>query len=68
LEVDVRRKIFDLCDNKKTVTQIAQAAFPGEPVEKSQPKVSYHLGILEESELVGYRDDKGNRYYYKKKE
>lgn len=65
LKLDVRKKIFDLCDNKRAVTQIAHEAFPGEAVEKSLPKVSYHLAILEEYGLVGYRDEKDVRYYYK---
>ena len=68
LELEIRKKIFDSCDNKKTVTQITQAIFPNEPLEKAIPKVSYHLAILEDYGLVGYRDDKGQRYYYKKKE
>lgn len=65
LELDIRKKIFDLCDSKRTVTQIAQESFPGGPTEKSQPKVSYHLAILEEYGLVAHRDEKGVRYYYK---
>ena len=46
LKVPIRKKIFDLCDNRRTVTQIAQDAFEGEPIAKSQPKASYHLAIL----------------------
>lgn len=65
LDMDVRKKIFDLCDNKRNVTQIAQEIFQGEPIEKSLPKVSYHLAILEEYELVSCRDEKGVRYYFK---
>ena len=68
LELAIRKKIFDACDNKKTVTQITQMTFPNEPLEKAQPKVSYHLAILEDYGIVGYRDDKSQRYYYKKKE
>ncbi|MGE5533362.1 MAG: ArsR/SmtB family transcription factor [Bacillota bacterium] len=68
LKVDVRKKIFDNCDGKKVVTQIAQAVFPNEPVEKSMPKVSYHLAILEDYGLVKSRDVKGSRYYSKKRE
>jgi DNA-binding transcriptional ArsR family regulator len=67
LELDVRKRIFDSCDNKTPVTQIAQSIFPGEPIEKSQPKVSYHLAILEEYGLVDYSDVKGVRYYFKTK-
>lgn len=65
LKLDVRKKIFDLCDNKRTVTQIAQELFPGDPAKKSLPKVSHHLAILEEYGLVGYRNEKGERYYIK---
>jgi DNA-binding transcriptional ArsR family regulator len=68
LKVDVRKKIFDNCDGKKVVTQIAQAVFPNEPIEKSMPKVSYHLAILEDYGLVKSRDEKGSRYYSKKRE
>ena len=68
LELGVRKKIFDLCDNKKTVTQITQEVYPGELLEKSQPKVSYHLAILEDFGLVTHRDEKGQRYYYKSRE
>ena len=68
LEVDVRKKIYDNCDGKKVVTQIAQAVFPNDPIEKSMPKVSYHLAILEDYGLVKSRDVKGSRYYSKKRE
>jgi DNA-binding transcriptional ArsR family regulator len=68
LKEPVRKRIRDLCDDKNTVTQIAQAAFPGEPVAKSQPKTSYHLAILEEYDMIDDRDEKGQRYYFKKRE
>jgi len=68
LELDVRKKIFDLCDGKRTVTQIAQETFKEEPIKKSQPKVSYHLAILEDFDLVDHSDDKGERFYFKKRE
>jgi DNA-binding transcriptional ArsR family regulator len=68
LKVAIRKRIFDLCDNKKTVTQIAQNAFEGEPLAKSQPKTSYHLAILEDYDLLDHRDEKGQRYYFKKRE
>lgn len=66
--MDVRKKVFDLCDNKRTVTQVAHEVFPGEPITKSMPKISYHLAILEDYGFVGHRDEKGVRYYYKIKE
>jgi len=68
LALEVRKKIFEQCDNKKTVTQITQTIFPGEPQEKSQPKVSYHLAVLEDYGLIDHRDEKGQRYYYRKRE
>lgn len=68
LEDPTRRRVFDLCDNTKSVSQIAQAAFPDKPLNKSQPATSYHLSILEEYDLVAHRDDRGQRYYYKKRE
>jgi len=68
LKVPIRKKIHDLCDNKRTVTQIAQDAFEGEPLSKSQPKASYHLAILEEYDMIDHRDEKGQRYYFRKRE
>lgn len=65
LKVDVRKKVFDLCDDKRGATQIAQEIFPTEPITKSQPKISYHLAILEDYGLLAHRDEKGVRYYYK---
>lgn len=65
LKMDVRKKIFDLCDNNRAVSQIAQEVFSGEPIEKSLPKASYHLTLLEEYGLVAHRDEKGVRYYHK---
>jgi len=67
LEDPTRRRIFDLCDNTKSVSQIAQAVFPDKPLQKSAPATSYHLSILEEYDLVAHRDDRGQRYYYKKR-
>jgi DNA-binding transcriptional ArsR family regulator len=67
LELKIRKDIFDACDGKKTVNDITKLIFPNEPLNKAQPKISYHLGILEDYWLVDYRDDKGQRYYYKKK-
>ena len=68
LTLPIRKKIFDLVDNKKTVTQIAQEAFQGEATDKSLPKASYHIGILEDYGLVSHRDEKGQRFYYKTRE
>jgi predicted transcriptional regulator len=68
LKLPIRKKIFDLVDNKRTVTQIAQESFQGEMPDKSLPKVSYHIGILEDYGLVSHRDEKGLRYYFKARE
>jgi DNA-binding transcriptional ArsR family regulator len=68
LALSVRKKIFDLCDNKKTVTEITRTVFPSEHLEKSAPKVSYHLAVLEDCGLIGHRDEKGQRYYCKSRE
>ena len=68
LNREPRKRIFALCDNKRTVTEIAQEFFKGEPIEKSLPKVSYHLAILEEYGFVAHRDEKGVRYYHKTRE
>lgn len=68
LEDPTRRKIFDLCDNTKSVSQIASTVFPEKPLSKSQPAISYHLAILEDNDIVSHRDDKGQRYYYRKRD
>jgi DNA-binding transcriptional ArsR family regulator len=65
LKLPIRKKIFDLVDDKRTVTQFAQESFQGEAVDKSLPKVSYHIGILEDYGLVSHRDEKGQRFYFK---
>jgi DNA-binding transcriptional ArsR family regulator len=62
-----RRKIYDLCDNTKSVSEIAQTVFPDKPLQKSVPATSYHLNILEDYGLVAHRDDRGQRYYHKKR-
>jgi hypothetical protein len=68
LKVPIRKKIFDLCDNRRTVTQIAQDSFQGESIARSLPKASYHLAILEEYDMIDHRDEKGQRYYFRKRE
>jgi DNA-binding transcriptional ArsR family regulator len=62
-----RRKIYDLCDNTKSVSEIAQTVFPDKPLQKSVSATSYHLNILEDYGLVAHRDDRGQRYYHKKR-
>jgi len=63
LEDPTRRRIFDLCDGTKSVSQIAQAVFPDKPSQKSVAATSYHLNILAEYDLVTHRDEKGQRRY-----
>ena len=59
------KKVYDLCDGMKTVTEIAQAVDPSKPLEQVRPLVSYHLSALETSGLISHRDEKGGRYYFK---
>ncbi len=68
LKVPIRKKIYDLIDNKRTVTDLAQEIFKGELPEKSLPKVSYHTSILEDYGLIFHRDEKGQRFYFKVRE
>ena len=68
LKLPVRKSIFDLVDNKRTVTHIALESYQDEPTDKSLPKVSYHLGLLEEYGLISHRDEKGQRFYFKNRE
>lgn len=68
LKVEIRKKIYEMCDNKRGVTQIAHEIFPTELIDKSLPKISYHLAILEDYGLLEHRDNKSVRYYYKKRE
>jgi DNA-binding transcriptional ArsR family regulator len=59
LEHELRKKIYDFCDGKLTVNQIA------ERVKESRQTVDYHLGVLTSSGLVSYKEDGRERYYYK---
>lgn len=68
LKAPIRKKIFDLIDNKRNVTEIAQAVFKAEKLEKSLPKISYHTSILEDYGLISHRDEKGQRFYFKVRE
>lgn len=54
-----KRKIYDLCDGKRTVGDIASI------LNQTQPNVSQHLASLLESGLLLYRDEGGKRYYFK---
>ena len=64
LKADVRKKAYDLCDNTRSVTQIAQIIDPNKDLKKNVALISYHLTILERSGLLWHRDDGGQRYYY----
>ena len=59
LKNETRRKIYELCDGKHTVSVIAAE------LKTTQPNVSYHLSALLESGLVLYDELGGKRYYFK---
>jgi len=59
LKNETRRKIYELCDGKHTVSSIAAE------LKTTQPNVSYHLSALLESGLVLYDELGGKRYYFK---
>ena len=54
-----KRRIYELCDGKHTVSNIASE------INTTQPNVSHHLSSLLESGLVLYDELKGKRYYFK---
>lgn len=59
LKNKTKRKIYELCDRKHTVSDIASE------LKITQPNVSYHLSSLLESGLVLYDELGGKRYYFK---
>jgi DNA-binding transcriptional ArsR family regulator len=59
LQNETKRKIYELCDGKHTVSDISSK------LKTTQPNVSYHLSSLLESGLVLYDDLGGKRYYFK---
>jgi len=59
LRNETKRKIYELCDGKHTVGDIASE------LSTTQPNVSYHLSSLLESGLVLYDELGGKRYYFK---
>ena len=59
LKSKTKSKIYNLCDGKHTVNDIATE------LKTTQPNVSYHLSSLLESGLVLYDDLGGKRYYFK---
>jgi DNA-binding transcriptional ArsR family regulator len=54
-----KRKVYDLCDGKRTVNDIAAE------LKLTQPNVSQHLSSLLESGLVLYDEIGGKKYYFK---
>lgn len=54
-----KRRIYELCDGKHTVSNITSE------LKTTQPNVSYHLSSLLESGLVLYDELGGKRYYFK---
>jgi len=54
-----KRKVYDLCDGKRTVNDIASE------LKLTQPNVSQHLSSLLESGLVLYDEVGGKKYYFK---
>lgn len=54
-----KRRIYELCDGRHTVRDIASE------LGTTQPNVSYHLSTLLESGLILYEDLGGNRFYFK---
>ena len=59
LKSETKCKIYELCDGKHTVSDIASE------LNTTQPNVSYHLSSLLESGLVLYDELGGKRYYFK---
>jgi len=59
LKSATKRRVYDLCDGKHTVTDITRE------LKTTQPNVSYHLSSLLESGLILYDDVGGKRYYFK---
>jgi DNA-binding transcriptional ArsR family regulator len=59
LKNEMKKKIYDLCDGRHTVNDIANE------LKTTQPNVSYHLASLLESGLALFDDLGGKRYYFK---
>ena len=59
LKHELRRKIYDLCDGKLTVNEIA------EKFTETRQNITYHLGVLNSAGLVAFKEDGRERYYYK---
>jgi DNA-binding transcriptional ArsR family regulator len=59
LKNETKRKIYELCDGKHTVGDIASE------LNTTQPNVSQHLATLLEIGLVLYDEARGKKYYFK---
>jgi len=59
LKGSAKKKVYELCDGKNTVNEIATKS------GLSQPNVSQHLSSLLESGLVLYDEVGGKKYYFK---
>jgi DNA-binding transcriptional ArsR family regulator len=59
LKSETKKKIYDLCDGKHTVGDIATE------LQTTQPNVSQHLSGLLETGLVLYEEKSGKKYYFK---
>ena len=58
-KTETKKKIYELCDNKHTVGDIASELMT------TQPNVSQHLSGLLELGLVLYEEKGGKKYYFK---
>ncbi len=54
-----RRKVYDLCDGKKGVTEIAKI------LKVRQPTVTHHLITLSELGFITSETRKGKKYFFK---
>ena len=59
LKSEMKRKIYELCDGKHTVGDIASE------LTTTQPNVSQHLAGLLESGLVLYDERSSKKYYFR---
>lgn len=59
LKNETKKKIYELCDGKHTVGDIASE------LKATQPNVSQHLSSLLEFGLVLYDEKGGKKYYFK---
>jgi len=54
-----RRKVYNLCDGKKGVTEIAKI------LEVKQPTVTHHLTKLSKLGFIASETRKGKKYFFK---